>query len=530
MLHVAFCLLSLADVDPESIGLAPDAFERHLPELLPRLIPMDELRRLFPSREGSPTCCPLQTLGMLALQFRYDLSERELDERCRRDLGFRYALGLGPGDEAPSERSRRRFRAKMVELKGDDFLLELSLRLAVADGFIDDVQTQAVDSTNTNCRGAVIDTYNLVSAGIGQVVRTVARCMGKRPDELARSWDLAPYMARGIKGAAGIDWDDQGQRNALLTQEIADADRVVARVADLDQQVKLPEQVREAVQLLAQVARQDVEQLDDGSFRIAKGTAKGRIISISDPEARHGRKSSSKVINGFKTHVLGTIKSQFVTGMAMTGADIHDARPTVLLLEQAERYGVGPDEAVGDNAYGTGANLRACKEIGVQMRTKQACSSSRGALPKRDFAIDLDAMEVTCPAGQTTTAYTTVLAETGSEVRVSNFHFDKGTCQQCELRMSCCSGTAKGGKRTIKLNPFERELQDNRAFAASERGRDLLRSRSSVERLISHLVRMGMRHARFFTMAKVQFQAYMVAAAYNLQRLITLKVASASRR
>lgn len=525
MLYVPFCLLSLAGVDPESIGLAPDAFERHLPELLPRLIPMDELRRLFPAREGAPTCCPMQTLGMLLLQYRYDLSERELDERCRRDLGFRYALGLGPGDKAPSERSRRRFRAKMVGLMGDDFLFELSLRLASEDGFLDDVSSQAVDSTNTGCRGAIIDTYNLVSAGIGQVVRTVARCLGMRPAELARRWELEPYLARSIKGAAAIDWDDEDQRNALLTQEIADADRVMAKVADLEQRVKLPDQVSEAVQLLAQVARQDVEQLDDGSFRIAKGTAKGRVISITDPEARHGRKSSSKVINGFKTHVLGTIDSQFVTGMAITGADIHDAQPTVALLEQAKSYGVGPAEVVGDNAYGTGANLRACKDTGVQMRTKQACSSGRGALPKRDFAIDL----VTCPAGNTTTEYTMVLAETGSEVRVPNFHFDKGTCQRCELKMTCCSGTAKGGKRTIKLNPFERELQDNRAFSESERGKELLRSRSAVERLISHLVRMGMRHARFFTMAKVQLQAYMVAAAYNLQRLITLKVASDPR-
>jgi hypothetical protein len=37
---------------------------------------------------------------------------------------------------------------------------------------------------------------------------------------------------------------------------------------------------------------------------------------------------------------------------------------------------------------------------------------------------------------------------------------------------------------------------------------------------------MGMRHARFFTMKKVQLQAHMVAAAYNLQRVMTLGVST----
>ena len=80
--------------------------------------------------------------------------------------------------------------------------------------------------------------------------------------------------------------------------------------------------------------------------------------------------------------------------------------------------------------------------------------------------------------------------------------------------------------RTLRLSTHEAELQTNRAFSQTERGRDVLRSRSAVERLISHLVRMGMRNARFFTMKKVQLQAYLVAAAYNLQRVMTLTAAT----
>ena len=71
---------------------------------------------------------------------------------------------------------------------------------------------------------------------------------------------------------------------------------------------------------------------------------------------------------------------------------------------------------------------------------------------------------------------------------------------------------------------YEEELQATKAFNASSRAKDVLRSRPSIERLISHLVRMGMRHARFFGMHMVQAQAHLTAAAYNIQRYITLMV------
>jgi len=84
MLHATMYQLSMDVVDPTSIGLADDAFERHLPELLPRMLPLARLKAIFPSNEGTSTCCPLQIVTMLLLQFRYGgalegLVERVLD-------------------------------------------------------------------------------------------------------------------------------------------------------------------------------------------------------------------------------------------------------------------------------------------------------------------------------------------------------------------------------------------------------------------------------------------------------------------
>src|SRR6266571_4288399 len=63
---------------------------------------------------------------------------------------------------------------------------------------------------------------------------------------------------------------------------------------------QLPTPVAEAASLLATVIGQDIEQLPDGSFRIARRTAADRVISTVDPEARHGHKSQAHSFDGYK--------------------------------------------------------------------------------------------------------------------------------------------------------------------------------------------------------------------------------------
>jgi IS5 family transposase len=522
MLRTSFYQQSMLEVDPDEVGLRKDSFERGLRSLLPCLVSLEDFRAFHPHAMGAPTCCPLVLTAMLLLQFRFNLTDTQLIERCQRDLGFRYSLALPRGRPAPKVSSLRRFRTWVDEEKGPEWIFRLSLALARDEGLIADSDRQVVDSSDTDCRGAIIDTFNLIATAIHQVIRNVARCLACETSELAEKWGLSRYLARSIKGAAGIDWSSESERNALLTREIRDADRLPRLVAGLG--VELPENIGEALELLAKVARQDVEDQPDGTFRIAKGTAPGRIVSMTDPEARHGRKSSSKAITGFKTHVEGTIESQFVTGIVITDAGMHDAKPTLDLIEQAADVGLKPKELLGDCAYGTGANRRACREAGVELRTKLP-TPSHTCFTKRDFRIDLASKEVTCPNGVTTTTYSEVKDPSGSGEMVPNFRFPKEVCQECPLRERCGSVTAKGRGRLIALSRYEAEIQESQRYNAMPEAKVTLKKRSAVERLISHLVRMGMRHARFFGMHRVQFQAYMTAAAYNLQRYITLKAA-----
>lgn len=524
MLRSFFYQESLCRVDPADLRLPRSSFERGLRNLLPRLVSVDDFRDIHPSNDGAPACDPLVLTGMLLLQFRYDLGDDELIARCRRDLGFRYALALEKGQAPPGSASLKRFRRATLDKKGANWLFRLCVKLAAEGGLVTAEEVQAADSTDTDCRGAVIDTFNLISTALRQVIRAVARVLNRDAADLARQWNATLYLARSLKGQAAIDWSDVGARNRLLTAEIADVERIAGLVAGLG--VQMPPEVTEAIALMSQVAVQDVEKLPDGTYKIAQGTAPGRIVSTTDPEARHGRKSSSKTITGFKTHVSGTLGSQFVTGITVTDASIHDAAPTPELIRQAAANGLKPKHMVGDMAYGTGANRRACAALGVTIHAKIPSPSHKG-FTKREFAIDLDKGTTTCPSGETVTSASMVADPAGSGKRVPQFRFLPATCNACPMRDVCSTTTRKGEGRRIILNLHEQELQDAKKDNAKPETIAMLRGRSAVERLLSHLVRMGMRQARFFGMHMVQFQAYMTAAAYNLQRYITLTTTAA---
>lgn len=525
MLSSTFYQVSLLEVDPDEIRLEKDSFERALRDLVPKLVSLEDFRDLHPSTMGAGTCCPLVLTSMLLLQFRYNLPDEALIARCIRDLGFRYALGLPRGKHPPGISSFRRFRSWIRINKGPEWFFRISLALPKAAGFVEDADLQAVDSTNTDCRGAICDTFNLIAGGIGDVVREAARLKGQRAESLAKRWGLTVYLGRSIKSAVSIDWSDDVQRNALVTKEVRDADRLLRLV----RRFKFDADGEAAIEFLAKVAHQDVVQLPDGTYKIARGTASGRSVSRTDPEARHGRKSESQPITGFKTHVLATTTSLFVTGIKVTDASIHDSKPTPDMIDQAAASGLRPVRALGDGAYGTGANIRACAERGVEMLTKQGGSGNDG-LTKRDFEIDLDAMSATCPAGHTSMKHTWVKDPDGaknadnSDVRVPAFKFPTGLCRGCPLAAKCGKNVKTHG-RSVRCSAYEAELQRIKRFNATAESKPLLRRRCAIERLLSHLVRMGMRQGRFFGLAMVQFQAFMTAAAYNLQRFITLSAA-----
>lgn len=65
---------------------------------------------------------------------------------------------------------------------------------------------------------------------------------------------------------------------------------------------------------LGRLVDQDVEPDPEhgDQHRNIEGTAEGRQVSVGDPEMRHGRKSRSTTINGYKGHIAYELGHELV--------------------------------------------------------------------------------------------------------------------------------------------------------------------------------------------------------------------------
>ena len=103
--------------------------------------------------------------------------------------------------------------------------------------------------------------------------------------------------------------------------------------------------VAQAAELLATVVGQDLEAGDDGIFRIARKVAKDRVISVVDPDARHGHKTSARKFDGYKGHVAVDPDSEIITATVVTPGNAADASAAADLID---------DLLADDDGNGTG--------------------------------------------------------------------------------------------------------------------------------------------------------------------------------
>jgi hypothetical protein len=272
------------------------------------------------------------------------------------------------------------------------------------------------------------------------------------------------------------------------------------------------------------VSTQDIEQKEDGSVTIKRGVAKDRVISTTDPEMRHGRKSHSRLFDGYKSHTAIDKESEFITAVTVTPGNTHDSEATFALVDQQpeERR---PEEAIFDTAYGTGRvrEEMATLQIKVISPVPEGIGKD-GCFPKSAFEIDLDRQICRCPAGQI--APEKIYDKKTGRLKV--FLFSPEQCQNCPLLNQCTRN--KKGRRTVTVNAYERYLQEGRAFQKTDEFAGKYPERCKIERKQAEMVMHGLRKARYLGLAKVTLQALLVATVVNFKRywkLLNQKVTAA---
>jgi IS5 family transposase len=459
------------------------------------------------SRLGRPTVPARVLATAMVLQSLEGLSDQEAVDHLECDLRWQAAAGVDAGYVAFHSTvlvgQRNRLRASDRPKR----FLEDTKVVAREAGVMRD-RVRVLDSTPIYDAVSTQDTVTQLRSAIRKLLRALDGTLlaGKVRAVLVRDDD---YVG---PGKPACDWDDREAREVLVDALVRDA---LAALAAVDGEV-LVGPVRDAAELLAVVAGQDVEQGDDGVFRIARKVARDRIISTVDPQARHGHKSRNRRFDGYKAHLSVDPDSELIDDVVVTPANTHDADAVTDLVASHADDEIKPT-VMGDSAY-AGADTRDdLEQAGFEVVAKVPPASGRaGMFGKDDFNVDLDADTVGCPAGQVVTIRRSIDGAGRADFA--------GHCTGCALRDGCTT-SAKG--RSITIHPKEAILQRAKKAQADPEWRHAYRStRPKVERKIAHFVRVawGGRKARTRGRQRVTTDVETRAAAVNLARLVTLGV------
>jgi hypothetical protein len=456
------------------------------------------------------------------------VSDEEAKERADFDIRWKVALGIAVEDKPFAKSTMQLFRARLLIHKKVGDVFRRSLQFARQTGYLKGRRMKAaMDTTFILGRGAVKDTYNLLADGIVQVMVALAAIDGVGVKAWAKERGLDRYLGSSVKGEADIDWGNEKARQAFLESIVADADRVLelARQAQTGEPEDSPgrKQIVEAAELLGQLLLQDVERKEDGAT-LKQGVSRGRILSVHDPEMRHGHKSHSTRFDGHKAAVAVDTDTQLITAVDILPGNARDSVGALELVKQSEENtGMAVEEAIGDAAYGDGATRQAFADEGRTLIAKVPGRPNKAYFPKEDFRIDLEAGTCTCPAG----VVTRTLRPTGSRPDGRGgrqpswgFVFDGTVCQVCVLRPRCTADKNRKG-RTVRVHPQEALLQEARALQHSEAFAEYRERRQVSEHRLARLVQLGVRQSRYFGRAKTLFQLLLAATVANLTLVAT---------
>jgi len=95
----------------------------------------------------------------------------------------------------------------------------------------------------------------------------------------------------------------------------------------------LPRDLKDEADLLERIAEQDIDD-EDGRIKMKRGVAKDRVISVTDPDMRHGHKTSSFKVDGYKSHIM--TDRNFVTSVVVTPANKADVEPFPDIMDQCK--------------------------------------------------------------------------------------------------------------------------------------------------------------------------------------------------
>jgi hypothetical protein len=464
----------------------------------------DELTTIYKDApQGQPPIPPAQLALATILQAYTGVSDDELLEAAVMDRRWQLVLDCLECETAPfSKGTLVTFRKLLIAHQLDRRLLERTVDLAAATkAFGSRALRAALDSSPLWGAGRVEDTYNLLGHALRKALGVIARQQGRGLADVATESGARLVAGVSLKAALDLDWDDPAACETALWM-VLDALRACEDWLGAHPEV-IEEQpaVLTTLAIAAQVRDQDVSTSPAGTPTLRDGVAPDRRISVEDAQMRHGRKSRSQLIDGYKRHVLRDLDSGLIAAVGVTPANLPEASVTDSISLDLHVQGLRLRELHIDRAY-LSSHLVRERDDDLEISCRAWPVYNGPHFAKTAFVLDWEQHQIRCPAG-------VVLPFTPGV----NVHFGAERCGSCSLRERCTS--SKTG-RTVSIHPDERLLEELRERQQTAQGRAKLRERVAVEHSLAHIGQWQGDRARYWGERKNLFDLRRTAVVHNL--------------
>ena len=418
---------------------------------------------------------------------------------------------VGETEPAFSQGALFAFRERLMAHDMDRRLLERTAEIARSSQGFDAKKLPktlriALDASALAGAGRVEDTINLIGHAARKVVECAAALLEREYETVCRQAGIPLLLASSVKKALDCDWSDEREKAAAV-------DRLAGQVLCLERWLErhLAEEVDrpplgEVLGVLHELIDQDLEpDPGGGGKRIRQGVAEDRRISVEDGQMRHGRKSKSRRIDGYKRHVATDLDTQAIIACAITPANQPEREALGELKADIDAQELRFSQAHIDRGYMGSPVVEQIAEQGAEILCKPWKQDNGEYFSKADFQLDLRAKTITCPGGQ---CQPMALGET--------VIFPALACDNCLLRSQCTSA-GKGKGRSVHIAEDEARQKKLRAMSKTPCGRQRFRERVAVEHRLAHIGQRQGPQARYIGIRKNLYDLRRAAVIQNLE-------------
>ena len=526
------------------------------------------------SMEVGALSAPLELLlKLLFLKSMFQLSDRDLVERARYDMAFKFFLGLNPEDELIHPSTLSKFRTiRLKDTNFMDLLIQMSVKYALRKKVLDPNAAIIVDGTHTKSN------FNQVTPA--EYLLNLAKAIRKA---LYRSGDAEKWKRVFPEKPGASTLDEVIEYCRALIE-------IIRMEPDLEFSVDIHTKINYLEEKIEDIERLQEEYLKEAMAKEAKKRAQaaakttsstsaspespakqdesketrqankqgpapcteielsadrskplsfndkpietkqmGKIFS-HDPDAKVGHKTSDTSFFGYKEHVA-MAENGIVVAAIVTSGQFNEGAQLGALVQKARDNDMEVGTVIGDMAYSGKENLslaRAPKKDGGEFKLVSKLNpmiSAASLDQERDgFTYNKDAGMFVCPMGHMAVRKEHNRSSQNNKNPQIRYFFDGSKCAGCPRDGTCHKKGTKYHRYTVTI-PTELH-KDQQKFQETDEFKAAMSQRYKIEAKNSDLKHhYGLKKAISSGLFAMQVQGGMAIYAANMMRAIRLEEA-----